>query len=416
MTDIFISYRRQGGEYLAARLADHLRRRGLAVFQDIDSLRAGRFDVQTFDHLQRASSTVVVLTRDALAEAPGGNWMIREVSEALRLRKQIVLVLSTDFEFPTELPAGIDEITMYEGLRAVSEYFDSVVDRLLRLLEVPGSGEAEPGRVVSMAMRPQPSVRSALPMAAPPVGSKLAERLSSHRRATSGQSGSRLLPAYESPWMEEILSQPGTRGEHFVMSAADLTGAGFDVDPYKLVVAEKISRSEEEAGRVAEMLDYFFNNWRVILDEEGRIAGYWALAALSEDSFAEVMAGGVDEKDISLERAVFADFPGEYCGYILLSGVLQRSRTPGLVSMLYESLVGFIADLADDGIRFSRIGSMVSTPMGIAGMRNLGLREVGEYDLGGKMFAVDMGMIPADSFLGRDERIRRHYEIGTEAQ
>ena len=44
--DIFISYRREGGEDAAVQILDALREIGYDVFLDFDSLRVGAFDEQ----------------------------------------------------------------------------------------------------------------------------------------------------------------------------------------------------------------------------------------------------------------------------------------------------------------------------------------------------------------------------------
>jgi len=41
--DIFISYRRDGGEYLAGRVKDALRSRGFSVFMDVEDLKSWKF-------------------------------------------------------------------------------------------------------------------------------------------------------------------------------------------------------------------------------------------------------------------------------------------------------------------------------------------------------------------------------------
>ena len=44
--DIFISYRRDGGEYTAKILRDHLQDAGYRTFFDVESLRSGNFNTK----------------------------------------------------------------------------------------------------------------------------------------------------------------------------------------------------------------------------------------------------------------------------------------------------------------------------------------------------------------------------------
>ena len=56
--DIFISYRRKGGNEMAGQIADNLKNRGYYVFPDKSSFRHGRFDEQL---LQRVDECRVFL-------------------------------------------------------------------------------------------------------------------------------------------------------------------------------------------------------------------------------------------------------------------------------------------------------------------------------------------------------------------
>ncbi len=52
--DIFISYRRDSGEHLAARVKDALKSRDLSVFMDVEDLKSGKFDESLFKKIEEA--------------------------------------------------------------------------------------------------------------------------------------------------------------------------------------------------------------------------------------------------------------------------------------------------------------------------------------------------------------------------
>ena len=60
--DIFISYRHDGGQYLAL-LFEHLREKGLKVFLDVESLKVGHFDEQIYNEIERRNIFVCCFTR-----------------------------------------------------------------------------------------------------------------------------------------------------------------------------------------------------------------------------------------------------------------------------------------------------------------------------------------------------------------
>ena len=49
---IFISYRRDGGDVMAKMLNDRLAEMGYDVFYDIESLKAGAFDVKLYEEIE----------------------------------------------------------------------------------------------------------------------------------------------------------------------------------------------------------------------------------------------------------------------------------------------------------------------------------------------------------------------------
>ena len=64
--DIFISYRRDGGDTLAQLVYDRLTDRGYKVFLDVESLRSGKFNEKLLEVIDQCKDVVVIL--------PPGRW------------------------------------------------------------------------------------------------------------------------------------------------------------------------------------------------------------------------------------------------------------------------------------------------------------------------------------------------------
>ena len=64
--DIFISYRRDGGDTLAQLIYDRLTDRGYSVFLDIESLRSGKFNEKLFSVIDECRDVVVILPPGSL--------------------------------------------------------------------------------------------------------------------------------------------------------------------------------------------------------------------------------------------------------------------------------------------------------------------------------------------------------------
>lgn len=160
---IFISYRRAGGEYLAGRIADKLRSQGYSVFFDVESMRAGKFNNQIFSAIESSEDILVILPEHGLDRCQDeGDWVRIEIEYAISLRKNIIPVMVPGFVFPAVLPPKMDAIREYEGVTANSEYFSAMMDRIQSLLrsdrpaaKTQSSGLTEGVRFLTIGLYPQ---------------------------------------------------------------------------------------------------------------------------------------------------------------------------------------------------------------------------------------------------------------------
>lgn len=132
---IFISYRRDGGDMLAGRLADKLRTLGYGVFFDVESMRSGLFNTQILEAITLCKDVIVVLPPCGLDRCSDDNdWVRKELSYAIEKGKNIIPVLMRGFIFPEALPDDINKIRFMQGVQASSDYFDASVKKIVDLL------------------------------------------------------------------------------------------------------------------------------------------------------------------------------------------------------------------------------------------------------------------------------------------
>ena len=92
--DIFISYRRDGGEYTAKILRDHLQDAGYRTFFDVESLRSGNFNTKLYSVIDECTDFLLVLSPGALDRCKNeDDWVRREVEYALEKGKNVILFL-----------------------------------------------------------------------------------------------------------------------------------------------------------------------------------------------------------------------------------------------------------------------------------------------------------------------------------
>ena len=137
--DIFISYRRDGGDTLAQLIYDRLTDRGYSVFLDIESLRSGKFNEKLFSVIDACQDVVVILPPDALERCNNeGDWLFLELTHALQERKNIVPVMMKGFEWPEEITEGLEELPNFNGIQDSKDCFDAVIDKMF----IKGTGTA----------------------------------------------------------------------------------------------------------------------------------------------------------------------------------------------------------------------------------------------------------------------------------
>ena len=141
--DVFISYRRDGGDTLAQLIYDRLTERGYRVFLDIESLRSGKFNEKLLEVISQCRDLVVILPPGALERCrEEGDWLYLELSHALGEGKNIVPVMMKGFAWPEDMPAGLEELKHFNGIQDSKDYFDAVIDKMTALLQSRASVSA----------------------------------------------------------------------------------------------------------------------------------------------------------------------------------------------------------------------------------------------------------------------------------
>lgn len=105
--DVFISYRRQGGEQTARIICDRLMDSGYKVFFDVESLRSGAFNTKLYSVIDECRDVIVVLSQNSLDRCKDENdWVRLEIAHALKAGKNVIPVFLRGFVFPGNTARG----------------------------------------------------------------------------------------------------------------------------------------------------------------------------------------------------------------------------------------------------------------------------------------------------------------------
>lgn len=113
--DIFISYRRKGGEWLAYALYMRLKEDGYSVFLDKEKLRSGNYRDTIIDQIQKSNEVIVVLPPEALVPREQEDLFLDEIITAEQAGKTVIPVMMDGFQMPSlEVYAQIQKQDVYE--------------------------------------------------------------------------------------------------------------------------------------------------------------------------------------------------------------------------------------------------------------------------------------------------------------
>lgn len=135
--NVFISYRREGGFYLARLLYELLEKRGKTPFLDVERLRTGRFDKQLYTAIDRCENVIVILSKGSLQHFSDSkeDWFRNEIEYSIKKEKNIIPVLMEKFEYPDNLPEGMKEFPKHNGISSMPEHFNSVIEKIIDFLK-----------------------------------------------------------------------------------------------------------------------------------------------------------------------------------------------------------------------------------------------------------------------------------------
>ena len=130
--DIFISYRRSGGEHVSWRIFDALKSRNYDVFLDFDALKSGQFDEQLYFAIDECKDFLLILPPGALDRCTDPkDWVRMEVERAKEKDKNIIPIKLDGFKYPEELPESLEFLRRQQTLKLYSQLFDAFIDEIL---------------------------------------------------------------------------------------------------------------------------------------------------------------------------------------------------------------------------------------------------------------------------------------------
>lgn len=132
---VFISYRRKDISWALA-VYHYLTNHDYDVFFDYKSIPSGDFEQIIIGNIKARAHFLVILTPTALERvSEPGDWLRREIENAISERRNIIPLFFDGFNFGTpsvseKLTGKLSRLKRYNGLEVPSGYFDEAMERL----------------------------------------------------------------------------------------------------------------------------------------------------------------------------------------------------------------------------------------------------------------------------------------------
>ncbi|MGO9269336.1 MAG: TIR domain-containing protein [Terriglobia bacterium] len=134
--DVFISYRRQGGDAQALFIREKLLQKGVRVFLDVADLKKGYFDEALLTYIADAPSFIVILSPHSLDRCEDeDDWLRLEIAQAVKTNRNIIPVMMAGFAFPRELPPDIKPLPRHQGVEYSHSYFEAMIGKIVESIE-----------------------------------------------------------------------------------------------------------------------------------------------------------------------------------------------------------------------------------------------------------------------------------------
>ena len=115
--DVFISYRRDKGAFIARNLQQALEKLGLRVFFDMEELTDGKFNEKLYEAIEQSKNVLFLMTEGALVRcANDGDWVRNELEHVMDCGVNLVPVAptGTPVSFPDNLPEKLAPMKVLE--------------------------------------------------------------------------------------------------------------------------------------------------------------------------------------------------------------------------------------------------------------------------------------------------------------
>jgi hypothetical protein len=159
-------------------------------------------------------------------------------------------------------------------------------------------------------------------------------------------------------------------------------------------------------GNVSQWAPIFENapySYRLLVDENNLIVGYWHFVIPTEDIIKKCRLGLLNESKLSPADIIDINNPGLYDIYIVSICLLPKYQMTGASTMLIASLREVIRQLAKDGVIVRHIFGNAYSTKGQKFSKKIGLKKITNH--------IEHGIVVMGNTKGIDKYLEKRQQI-----
>lgn len=406
--DVFISYRRDKGTFIARNLQQALTIMGLKVFFDMEELTDGKFNEKLYEAIEQSKNVVFLMTDGALERCSDENdWVRLELEHALNCGINFIPVAPTgvDIAFPDWFPEplkGISQIEVSElnlG-KLFNESVAKIASRFKEIVLVTDREKVEAEEVFSSRARRfkandgiiDDTERAKLDELADNLGISMLRRESLIERIECEQA--RTVAAAQRAVLDkmayaDITHKDGKERFH-LMSPDEITPQ----DIQEVLDMEAEVYPEDERQPLSFCIQYFEVNPNVYLFfkdmDTGKIVANIDICPISDECYEMIRSGTFRDREILPDMVLSYDLPSLYNLYFEGITIRPAYRNTGLFLFMFNSLVKMFLSLGEREIYAQRMIADAVTSGGVKFCKLFGMTRVKESDHDSTLFEVSL--------------------------
>lgn len=404
--DVFISYRRVEGKFIARTLHQALTALGLKVFFDMEELTDGKFNEKLYEAIRQSKNVIFLMTAGSLDRCRNtDDWVRLELEYVLDQGVNLVPVAPTGtaVSFPDGLPAKLEALKVIEvsELNLDKLFKESVAKIAARFKDVELAGYIDTKEVEETFMNQARRFKGndgvidseelkILANNAKILGISPAKQLVLIERVEKEFAHKENPVAVKNPSLFVPRTREETSSRFQVVVGQEVTKADIE----EAVGLDGLSYDECYRGNLADCVEWAKANpdiYVMLRDlETGHIVAYINVMPVSDECYDRIRCGDFIDVEITPDMILSYDMPQAYCIYFSSVVIHPDYRNSGVFKLLFDAILSRFLSLGNDEVFIKKMLADAVSSTGEKFCKLFGMNKVDMSKHGSTLYEVSL--------------------------